>query len=400
MGENSIQEFSTDIYSDEYTQQDFERDIQYSNARNVVVNKFKNFATVIEYKRPFFINDGSSSDLHLKVDRSRKFKYDCNDELQIAKEGVTFDDLIQNMGRSRRRSLDGFFGYALSNTWRYFITITFDPKKIDRHSRDDINYAWQLLRQKLQYRNKDIHILIVTEEHHTDGCLHFHGLIGHCDLTKSLTLGINNKKYLYDYNPFTREKVFQQDADGNYIPNKYYGCLVKTEFGDQVYNFDKDIFNLGFTTIVELHSDGVSGDNDRVSSYLMKYMSKDYNSCGYNKRSYFRTLNLDFKEKFVLKSKELFDELNARELIVSDKYLAKENDKYKIYRIPIAEFDNVDSLYQNVSSTNISKEDYIKSVVSGEKEYDKIYKPIVFGSRESQKIDMIFPTNDVLDIFE
>lgn len=396
MNENSMEEFSSDyLYEDEeYTQQNFDRDIQYSNARNVIVNKFKNFTTIVEYKRPFFINDGSKSNLN--VDRRRKFRYDENNEIQISREGVTFNDLLDNISRSRRRALDNFFGYALSNTWRYFITITFDPNKINRHSREDINYAWKLLRQRLQYRNKNIQALIVSEEHHTDGCLHFHGLLGCCDLTQSLTLGINNKKYMYDYNPMTREKVFHLDSEGNYIPNKYYGCLIKTEFGDQVYNFDKGIFNLGFTTIVELHPEGLSGENDRVSSYLMKYMSKDYNSQGYNKRSYFRTLNLAFKEKIVLKSKELVDNLCGKELDVSSKYLAKENDKFKIYRIPNSEFEGIDSLFNEFIVSQLSE-----NVDENNSLEVKMYNPINVGSRDYQKLNMLFSDSDeILDMFE
>lgn len=381
MNENSI---SDSTMSEEYTQQDFDNEIQYSNARNLIVNQFKNFVNVIEYKRPFFINEGGTSS---NVDRRRKFKYDNTGDLQIARDGVTFNDLIDSDNRSRRRSLDNFFGYAFSNTWRYFITITFNPNKINRHSREDINYAWKLLRQRLQYRNKDIHILIVSEEHHTDGCLHFHGLLGCCDLTDVLSLGINNKKYLYDYNVNTREKIFRKDKNGNLVPNKYYGCLLKTDFGDQVYNFTDSIFDLGFTTIVELHPDGISGDNDRVASYLMKYMSKDYNSIGYNKRSYFRTNNLEFKDKYVLKSQEYSNKILTRKININEKYKVKDNDKYTLYRIPKSEFSSVDKLYLDVELGKTSKEDYIKAVVDGKVPFKRISDM----SRDAQLLNMLFP---------
>lgn len=381
MNENSI---SDSTMSEEYTQQDFDNEIQYSNARNLIVNQFKNFVNVIEYKRPFFINEGGTSS---NVDRRRKFKYDNTGDLQIARDGVTFNDLIDSDNRSRRRALDNFFGYAFSNTWRYFITITFNPNKINRHSREDINYAWKLLRQRLQYRNKDIHILIVSEEHHTDGCLHFHGLLGCCDLTEVLSLGINNKKYLYDYNVNTREKIFRKDKNGNLVPNKYYGCLLKTDFGDQVYNFTDSIFNLGFTTIVELHPDGIAGDNDRVASYLMKYMSKDYNSIGYNKRSYFRTNNLEFKDKYVLKSQEYSNKILTRKININEKYKVKDNDKYTLYRIPKSEFSSVDKLYLDVELGKTSKEDYIKAVVDGKVPFKRISDM----SRDAQLLNMLFP---------
>lgn len=380
INENLLENDFSDSYN-EYTECDLINDLKQPNACDVVINKFKDFTTIIQYKKPFFINTGNSNKL---IDRRRKFYYDENNELQIARADVSFNDLINHESRSRRRALDNFFGYALSNTWDYFITITFDPKKVDRANRLSVNYAWELLRKKLQYRNPDVKIEVVTEEHSTDGCLHFHGLIGNMNLKKYLTPAINNQKYLNTYNYSTHKKEYKYDCDGNLIPNKYYGQLLKTDFGDQIYNFSKDIFDLGFTTIVQLHDEKVVGDNNKVVMYLQKYMNKDYNSVGYNKKSYYRTHNLIFKDKYVLKSKEISNNYILSSLKLSNELKSKENEKYIIYRIPNDKYSDISQFYE-------SDKTYINDMS------DCMYTELKNGSSDLQMINQVFPDYTILD---
>lgn len=390
MNENLIEDYSLNISSEkeEYTEEDFINDLSCENSRNVVINRFKNFTEVSVYKRPFFIYTGSSKD---NADRTRKFKYDENGVLQIAKENVTFNDYLDNQPRARRRAFDSFIGYCLSNEWDYFITLTFDPRIIDRTKRDDVLYAWELFRKKLQYRFPDVEIIVVTEEHNTDGCLHFHGFIGNCDLTGYLTLAINNKQYLYDYDPMTRTKTFKYDSYGNLIPNKYYGSLIKTEYGDQVYNLSKDIFKYGLNSVIKLREEKEVGDNARIVWYMQKYMSKDYNSVGYNKKSYFRTRNLKFKDKIITKSMLTNTGQILNELLYDEKILKKENDKMAVYLIKDNSIDfEKDNIYSETKSVNLKDLNLDPT----------INIPIEYGSKDYKVAMGLFPEEDMLDIFE
>ena len=195
-------------------------------------------------------------------------------------------------------------------------------------------------------------------------------------------MAINNMKYLsyYDYN--LRQKVYKYDLEGNLIPNKYYGHLLKTEFGDQIYNFSKEIFDFGFTTCIELHKEDMPGDNDRIVMYLQKYMLKNYNSVAYNKRTYYRTLNVVAKEKIITKSIDTSSGQVLNELLASNKVMKKQTDKMTVYLIPN---DGTDYRANNIYDTSIEVTEEIKP------KEEKLYTAISAGTQEYL---------DVLDIFE
>lgn len=417
MSEDLIEEYSSDIPQehDEYTEEDLFQDLQYPNARNVVINQFSDFTEITLYKKAFFVNPNLNKQ---DIDRRRKFKYDENEVLQIARDDVTFNDLLDVNNRSRRRTLDNFFGYALTNDWDYFVTLTFDSKKVDRTKKSEINNAWKNFRERLQYRFPNIKILVVTEEHHTDGCLHFHGFIGNADLSPYLTMAINNMKYLNTYDYVTRKKVYKLDLEGNPIPNKYYGCLLKTSFGDQIYNFDKKIYDLGFTTVVKLHEENEPGDNNKIVMYMAKYMRKNYNSVEYNKKSYYRTYNLDFKKKIVTKSMdsttgEILDILSDK-----DKVVKKENDKMTVFIIkgndleytfdtptPVINSKASNNVVYCKDNTQLSIDDMASKKIFKDDPYTtKCIKDNVSvkpGTTEFNTVNTLFPSDsDLLDIFD
>ena len=416
MSENLIEDLYYNNEKIEYTQEDLEKDLSCANARNVVINKFRNFTEVNVFKKAFFITKPKQD-----VDRRRKFRYDDNRELQIARDGATFNDLITGLQSSRRRSVDNFFGYALSNKWRYFFTLTFDPKKIDRKNDEEIKYAWSLFRKKLQYRFPDIQIICVDELHKTDNCLHFHGFIGNADISECMTMAINNMKYLNTYDYTLRKKVYQVDYEGNLIPNKYYGHLLKTEYGDQIYNFTKKVFDFGFSSIIELHKENEECSNDKIIMYMQKYMSKDYNSVMYNKKAYYRTSNLLYKEKIITKSMDTSTGQVLNELLEEDKIIKKDNDKMTVYIIPNTKDYSQNNIYsvveenKNESPTNVKiiKQDTQVSLIDIENdvtfvddEFQKrlqrnnekhIIKP---NTKLFNEVNSVFPTYDLLDMFE
>lgn len=211
-------------------------------------------------------------------DRSRKFHINASGVLVPNSDKVLFSQFLRSREQSRLRALDSSYRYALSNTWAYFCTFTFDPKKVERTNDEACKHCWQLFRQRLQYLFPDIKIYCVPE-YHEKGSLHFHALIGNADLSAYLEVA-----------------TF---PDGK--PNA--GDIITTRYGDTVYNFDVDLYEFGFTTVVPIQSED---DNEKVVNYLVKYVHKS-KGMSYNQKSYYHTHNLRQAEK--LSAFMSFDEL-------------------------------------------------------------------------------------------
>lgn len=78
----------------------------------------------------------------------------------------------ESLSRAKRTIID----YADNNPFNYFITITFDKKKIDR---TDGTLLYNRIKDAFRYY-KDYYcpelIYLLVPERHKDGCFHFHGL--------------------------------------------------------------------------------------------------------------------------------------------------------------------------------------------------------------------------------
>lgn len=77
---------------------------------------------------------------------------------------------------SLRRTRTTIFDYALSNNFSYFVTFTFNPKKVDRYSIESTSniMKYWLNRQKKHSPN---FAYVIVPEFHKDGAIHFHALI-------------------------------------------------------------------------------------------------------------------------------------------------------------------------------------------------------------------------------
>lgn len=127
------------------------------------------------------------------------------------------------------RTKTNIYDIAKSNEWEYFITITFDSRKVDRYNYDLIASKMKKLLNNIKQRKaSDLKYLLVPELH-KDGAIHFHGLLSQIG---SLNAVKTNKK----------------DKQGN-----------------DIYNF-KD-FNLGFTTATKVKN------TKAVSNYIAKYIT-------------------------------------------------------------------------------------------------------------------------------
>lgn len=279
------------------------KDIEFNQRKvekyNVVKNTFKDFIELVFYKEEKTIVSGNfdfeTGEYFVKeIDRSRKF-FEDNGVLKPLKDSQQIEKLQNTIKSSRKRALDNLFGYALCNEWQYFVTLTFNPTYVDRDNDEDCKYHYSLFRQKLQYYFKDVKILAIPERHPTSGKLHIHALVGNCDLDSYLFRAIN---------PHTNKQIYSN--------------------GRVVYNLT--LFDFGYSTLVKCDKNQL-----KVVNYLTKYIVKDFGNLGYNKKTFFRTHNLDFKNKefYLYNPKKKKDFLNLYSDFIQ---VYKETDDCIIYR--------------------------------------------------------------------
>lgn len=133
----------------------------------------------------------------------------------------------ENMARSMRRARARVRRLALSNAFRWFVTLTLDPAKVDRYDADQVvrklnNWCSnQVKRRGLKY--------VLVPERHKDGALHFHGFFN--DALEAVASGHKDKQ------------------------------------GHMIYNLPG--WALGFTAAIEVY-----GDYAKAVAYVCKYIGK------------------------------------------------------------------------------------------------------------------------------
>lgn len=270
---------------------------------NTVINKNLDFTEIIFYKDDFiyslgnnvFVDTETGEIIKNDVDRSRKLIQE-GDILRPLADTVTIESIKKTIFNSAKRAKDNYFGYAYNNRWDYFLTLTFNPQKYDT-SDANLKYLWGIFRKKIQYIEPKVKILCVPERHKS-GVLHFHCLIGDINLDKYLVPAIN---------PHT----------GKQIKSRKYNSLI--------YNIK--LWSYGYSTVAKIDNSKIS--QETVANYLIKYVGKD-TSIGYNQKKYYRTNNLDFKNKEVVRLTE-----NQKQELINSLLAVnvKETDKFIVYRI-------------------------------------------------------------------
>lgn len=239
---------------------------------NTIVNRFPTFREIVFYKNDFKYFKGVSD---IKIDRTRKYYYDADGCLRARTGNINFRKLCNSLEKSMKRSKDNFYGYALSNKWDYFITLTVDPKRFSKDDEDRKDYL-HIFKNLIKYYDADSMYLITWEEHHNEayggennGTLHFHGVVSMFDIGNHVVEAVNSKT----------------------------GNPIKTRTGRQVYNFKNNLWKYGFSTLVPIEPDKDS--QERVVSYICKYITKGQDS-KYNAHRFYHSKNLAKKEKWTL----------------------------------------------------------------------------------------------------
>ena len=179
---------------------------------------------ILVCNRPVFREDGWDS---VTPKKKRRPSEDA-DQMDIDGWLTGDDPALANIRRAQRRARSRVRDLALCCPFRYFVTLTLDPAKIDRY---DINAITKRLNVWLdnRVRRKGLSYVLVPE-HHKDGAIHFHGFFN--DALRAVDSGLRDKG------------------------------------GHPIFNLPE--WDFGFTTAIELY-----GDYDAAVSYVCKYIGKE-----------------------------------------------------------------------------------------------------------------------------
>lgn len=163
----------------------------------------------------------------------------------------SFADAERSEKVSRNRTLKNLYYDTRSNEWEWFITLTFDPKKVDRY---DYDAVVKKLKNWLIMCRRDCPDMkyILVPELHKDGAFHFHGLIANCDALQFVNSGVKDKS------------------------------------GKSIYNIGK--YKLGWTTATRVES------TEKVSKYISKYITKELCAATFGRKRYWKSRNLNQAE--------------------------------------------------------------------------------------------------------
>lgn len=145
-------------------------------------------------------------------------------------------------------------GYAFSNNFRWFVTLTFNPKKIDSSDYETAKNTLLKWCRKMRNRHERFDYLMIPELHKS-GAVHFHGLLGNIPA-----------QFVEAVNPKTGNPMIRHNR--------------------QVYNLTE--WEYGFSDCEEIESP------EKAASYITKYVTAALltNKEMYNKKRYFNSQGL------------------------------------------------------------------------------------------------------------
>ena len=230
---------------------------------------------------------------------------------------------LENTANSLRQSTDAFWGYALSNKWDYFITLTTDKRKVDRFDDEEVKALWRACRQRLQRFDPNVKILLLPERH-KNCALHFHGLVA---VEKQFTLRLHMIEGNQQYSA-TGAPLFE-------FPFWDFGIASCAIISSSEYVFRGE----RLAEAIDESGNVRTTSQRRVVAYLSKYMGKEFGQLGYNKKHFYRTRNVVGKNKTV--DNYMYDDL----LQETGAMIGKSEDEAEPYEVTMTD-DSVFYMYK------------------------------------------------------
>lgn len=162
---------------------------------------------------------------------------------------------------SMKRTKKKVYDYAKCNNWDWFVTLTFNKRKVDRYDYDECIKKLKFWIDYVRRSSPTVSYLVVPEQH-KDGAWHFHGLFA----------GLNERQIVW-----TGKYVIKRDRKEGRRSR-----MVRTN--DKIYKFGS--YKLGWMTATKVR------DKDRVTSYITKYITKDMMAGLYGRKRYWNSRNL------------------------------------------------------------------------------------------------------------
>lgn len=153
----------------------------------------------------------------------------------------------RSIASSMGRTINAVYEKARANIWDWFITLTFNPEKVDSFDYQSVVKSLKNWIDYIRRFSPDIGYIIVPEKHES-GRFHFHGLFRSCDGLQFVSSGKTDKK------------------------------------GNLIYNVGA--YKLGWSTATRIN------DQSKVTKYIAKYISKDLVQVAFNKKRYWASRNL------------------------------------------------------------------------------------------------------------
>lgn len=238
--------------------------------------------------------------------------YNCDGNIQ--KQETVADDNEKNQNedvRSKKvsinRTIQTIYEYAYANKWDYFVTLTFDPAKVDRNDYKQVTKkACEWCKNMRNRFAPDLKYLLVPELHKKGG-FHIHAVMADCG------------------------KMVFEDSGRVAIGKKAYVRTSENAHYPTIYNLGN--WRYGWSTATEVK------DSGKVSSYLVKYITKELVANTKNFRRFYPSNNLKRAEveMFNLPYEEIetvlqelpvdyMKSLNIPEAGQSVKYITVKND--------------------------------------------------------------------------
>lgn len=167
---------------------------------------------------------------------------------KAAKRPSAAADAAANRERSMRRAASQMRDICLSTPFRYFVTLTLDPAKIDRHDMEALTKVLNRWADNRVRRNGLAYVLV--PERHKDGAIHLHGFF-----TESVPLSDSGTMKLPGAKRPRRPRDAKQRAEWEAAGAK------------PVYNIPG--WTLGFSTAIPL-----DGAYETAVAYCCKYVRK------------------------------------------------------------------------------------------------------------------------------
>lgn len=206
---------------------------------------------------------------------------------------ISFDMAYKYENDSFKRTKEKVYEYSRQGMWEYFITITFDPKKVDRTNFDAcMEKARNWAKNTKKRYCSQLKYLLVPELHKDKKSWHIHGLLMNCEGLPLKDSGKKDKK------------------------------------GRVIYNLN---FQGGFNSAIRIGT--TKKDIYSIAGYVCKYITKDMCRLTRGKHRYYVSKGIDKPlETFFLcnDASEMEDVINAvvNSLGVEESYKKVSNGEY------------------------------------------------------------------------